>query len=138
MRFVDRWLPRWRTVRAMLLLCAARLLVACAPLRWWRARLGLGGALVANADRREARLLARHVERAADHLPFAFSCLPRAIALSRMLRRARLPHALVIGVRPISERRGADDLHAWVEMAGERLIGDLPGPWIVTFRAGAR
>jgi len=28
-------------------------------------------------------------------------------------------------------------LHAWVEVKGGTILGDLPGPWIETLRLGA-
>jgi len=33
-------------------------------------------------------------------------------------------------------RGTADDLHAWVEVAGKTILGDLPGPWVETLRLG--
>lgn len=84
-----------------------------------------------------ARQLAADVEWAARRLPVATKCLPRAMALSWMLRRRRIGHTLVIAVRPSEMRQSADAMHAWVEIEGERLIGDLPGPWIETLRLGA-
>ena len=81
--------------------------------------------------------LAADVEWAAKRLPFSTKCLPRAMALSWMLRRRRLPHTVVIAVRPNDLRHSADALHAWVEVGGEKIIGDLPGPWIETLRLGA-
>jgi hypothetical protein len=118
------------------------MMIAAVPLRFWRASLGLaergGAAPPGEAMRREARRLAIHVERAASRLPGTSDCLPRAMALSALLRRAGLPHALVMAARPAAFTGPGDRLHAWVEQAGERLIGDLPGPWIETLRLGAR
>ncbi len=117
----------------MLLLVRARLLIAFVPLRYWRGSLGLAGE--AQPDP-EARRLAVHVLRASNRLPGKTLCLPQAMALSALLRRARMPHALVIAARPSSYRGEGDRLHAWVEQGGERVIGDLPGPWTETFRVG--
>ena len=86
---------------------------------------------------RAARRLAGHVERAAQRLPFETKCLPRAMALSWLLRRRRLGHCVVIAVRPPELRDGDHGLHAWVEVDGETVIGDLPGPWLETLRIGA-
>jgi hypothetical protein len=69
-------------------------------------------------------------------MPRPVKCLPRAMALSWMLRRRRIGHAAVIAVRPNGLRRSPDDLHAWIEVAGLRVMGDLPGPWIETLRQG--
>lgn len=52
------------------------------------------------------------------------------MALSRMLKRRRIVHKLAIAVRPATKRQGTDDLHAWVEVEGQVILGDLPGPWV--------
>jgi len=84
----------------------------------------------------EATLLAAHVEWAARRLPFATRCLARAMALSWQLRGRGIGHALVFAVRPPHMRGTADALHAWVEVAGKTILGDLPGPWVETLRLG--
>jgi hypothetical protein len=118
----------------MALLCWARFLVEWVPLPRWRSTLGLAEETGRPPD--EAWRLAGEVERAAARLPFATRCLPRAMALSWGLRKAAIGHALVIAARPATLRDDADALHAWVEIDGTRLIGDLPGPWIEIMRLG--
>ena len=130
----DTWRGRRETVRAMMLLCWAWVLVHWVPFAKWRQTLGGTGdpAVVSN----DAWRLAGHVERAAARLPFPTRCLPRAMALSWLLRKAAIGHALVIAARPAALRDSADALHAWVEIDGTRLIGELPGPWIEVTRLG--
>lgn len=119
----------------MALLSWARLIVAWVPFDRWRGSLGLTAKRRGSAGPpAEARLLVAAVERAAVRLPFATKCLPRAMALSWMLRREGIGHAVVIAVRPERLRGSDDDLHAWVEMGGTKLIGDLPGPWLESAR----
>ena len=113
-------------------LCLARLLVAIVPLRYWRRSLGPTGQR--REDAAASVFLASRIERAAIRLPFATKCLPRAMALSWMLRRYRLDHALVLAVRGARERGAADALHAWVETGGRIILGDEPGPWHVIYR----
>jgi hypothetical protein len=130
---------RARTAEAMLLLCWARALVALVPLRLWRDSLGAraGDAPDTTAERLdEARLLARHVERGAGRLLFETKCLPRAMALSWMLRRRHIPHVVKIAVRPAGLRDGDDGRHAWVETAGVAILGELPGPWLIMLSLG--
>lgn len=134
----EAWRLRRLTLEAMLRLCAARLLVRLVPLRLWRGRLGqLAPAATGTAEpadtaaAAQARRLALHVERAAARLPFQTKCLPRAIALARMLQARRQPYALRIATLPAHERGGSNDLHAWVEVNGVKVIGDLPGNWVV-------
>lgn len=116
-------------------LTRARLTVAFAPFKWWQKKLG-GSGNASKMDLFEAKCLAAHVEWGARLLPFPTKCLPRAMALSWMLRRRNLPHTVVFAVRPASRRGSDDDLHAWVDVDGERVIGDLPGEWVETLRLG--
>jgi len=118
----------------MALLLLARILVAAVPFRLWREGLGTAGDPEEQYENRTAERLAADVEWAAGKIPVSTDCLPRAMALSWMLRKRRVPHAVVFAVRPSSSRTDKDGLHAWVEVRGTRLIGDLPGPWIETLR----
>jgi hypothetical protein len=125
----------------MAALAYARLLVAAVPFRRWRDRLGCspspGSARLRPADALvEGRRLARQVEWAAHRLPFSTKCLPRAMALSWILRGKRIGHVLVFAVRPAALRNTPDALHAWVEIDGVTVIGELPGPWLETLRLG--
>jgi hypothetical protein len=52
--------------------------------------------------------------------PLPTTCLPRAVALWWLLRRAGIDAAIVLGVRPLA---GAVTAHAWVDCAG-RVLGD--------------
>lgn len=119
-------------------LCVARLLIAAVSFKRWRQTLGGGSGPHGLQSSSQARRLAAYVEWAAKLLPFTSKCLPRAMTLSWMLRSRRIGHCVVIAVRP-AEMRGADDqLHAWVEVSGEIILGDLPGPWVETLRMGDR
>ncbi len=129
----EAWRLRRRTLAATGWLCLARLTVAWLPFRLWRGRLGLAGKTADEAVS-EARRLARHVDRAAARLPFGLLCLPRAMALSWLLRRRAIAHQLVLAARAAGQRGGADDLHAWIEAGGTIVLGDLPGPWVETMR----
>lgn len=128
--------PKLRTSAAMARLCWAQLLVRWIRFEQWRETLGLaaGASERATDPKPEARRLAADVEWAARRLPFATKCLPRAMALSWALRRRQVGHFVVIAVRTDQYRRSADALHAWVEVEGEKVLGDLPGPWIETAR----
>ena len=118
-------------------LCRARLLVSWVPFRLWREWLGpsdnLPGEIGAKSAS-DARRFAANVDRAAERLPFQTKCLPRAMALSWMLRRERIQHAVVIAIRPAELRDAVDGLHAWIEVDRAKIIGELPGPWVETLR----
>jgi hypothetical protein len=113
------------------------LVVATLPFNWWRdtlgGKLGMGTADNAVAD---ALRFAAHVEWAARLLPFSTKCLPRAMALSWILRSRGIPHCVTFAVRPAAQRGPGDPLHAWVEIAGATILGELPGPWVETLRLG--
>jgi len=119
------------TLEAIALLLAARLLIVAVPFGRWRRLLGHPTSPGAAGDRaapgpvRRDRYLARAVDRAADRLPLQLKCLPRAMALHWMLARRGQVSRFVIGALPGGARRGVDDLHAWVQVGDETLIGQL-------------
>ncbi|MBL8894026.1 MAG: lasso peptide biosynthesis B2 protein [Rhizobiales bacterium] len=119
-----------RVAEAMLLLLAARFLVRFVPLRFWRPSLWHSPRLGTNpveVDWPTVRAVGRAVNRAAEHLPIAMVCLPRAITAQWMLaRRGLCPH-LLIGVVPpqtAEPRQSQRLLHAWVEVEGRIVVGD--------------
>ena len=118
-------------LEAMLRLITARLTVTSFRFGRWRRRLGsmASGPLAVPAPSMRDRQLARAVERASQRLPFEVKCLPRAMALHAMLRRRRRPSQLVIAALPGCARGTLDDLHAWVEVGGEMLIGAPDRPF---------
>ena len=126
----------------MAALTGARFLVAMAPFERWRRSLGFEVGTPASAGRgpaaSEARRLASQVERAAARMPFSTKCLPRAMALSWLLRRKGIGHTVVFAIRPPDLRNSPDALHAWVEVAGAKVLGDIPGPWLETLRLGTK
>lgn len=121
-----------RTGIAMLALVVATMLVRHVPLRFWRPTLGarqqpplhLTPRSVDGKDHapNHALVAARHIERAADRLPYTVKCFPRAIALQWWLQMAHVPGMLVVAAR--ASAASGDALHAWVELDGEFLIGD--------------
>jgi len=117
----------------MVLLGIARILVAAVPFERWRGTLGSSNGAAAKA---ESRRLAAQIEWAARRSAFSSKCLPRAMALSWLLRAKGIRHEVVFGVRPAELRKPDDALHAWVEIDSQILIGDLPGPWLQTLRLG--
>jgi hypothetical protein len=58
------------------------------------------------------------------------------MALSWLLNRESLGHTVVMAVRPSVSRGSDSDLHAWVEVGGTKILGDLPGPWVEALRLG--
>ena len=121
----------------MAALGVARLMVTAIAFKRWRQTLG--GTVAERLSGKppiDARRFAAHVEWAAKLLPFSTKCLPRAMALSWILRSRGIPHCFVFAVRPPDQRGLDDQLHAWVELDGEKILGDLPGPWVETLRLG--
>ncbi len=74
------------------------------------------------ATRALASRLALAIERAAEHGPVASTCLERAVALDRLLRRRGITGARIrVGVR---WQQGREFLaHAWVEL-GDVVLAD--------------
>lgn len=123
----------------MIALSFARLVVATVAFRHWRSTLG-GTAAGRSSEllAADARSSAAHVEWAAKLLPFPTKCLPRAMALSWILRSRQIDHVIVFAVRPPQQRGVDDQLHSWVEASGEIILGHLRGPWIETLRLGGK
>lgn len=124
-----------RTAEAILFLSISKFLIEFVQLKHWVKFLGQQGSSSDEASDMGYRY-ARYVDHAAKFLPFEVICLPRAMALSLMLRRRSIPHTLVIAARPIARRTEGGRLHAWIECAGKTVIGEIPGPWIQVFRTG--
>ncbi|MFC3174977.1 lasso peptide biosynthesis B2 protein [Novosphingobium bradum] len=125
------WRHRARVVEAMVLLAAARVLVARVPFRRWRGWLGRAAPPGAGADPAvdeavglRARRVGRAVDQGARHLPGASKCLPRAMAAAWMLRRRNLPASVIFGVLDSGRRGTPDDLHAWVTCGGQTIAGE--------------
>ena len=137
---------RLETLEALVWLCLARLLIGFMRFELWRHWLGstvqspTTVSASGSAAPRMAHYLARVVNRANSHLPRPVKCLPQAIALHWMLHRRNMASQIVIAALPADQRKGRDDLHAWVETAGEILIGEsaLPHQPMVRFEFSAR
>jgi hypothetical protein len=134
------WAARAETVEAMAQLVHARLLVGLVPFGRWRNRFGVPVAqpTFAAPVPGRARRLARVIERGAMRLPLHTKCLPRAMALHAMLGSRGIAAQLVIAVLPrrlrSGERGRIDELHAWVELGGEILIGASDEPYQALLR----
>lgn len=103
----------WRLLAAS---CRLRL----SPKRSLAAALaGIPSVASATAPSAEAlRRLALAIGRAAAHHLWPMTCLPRALALQRMLARRGITAALRIGVR---KEAGTFAAHAWIEVGGQAI-----------------
>ena len=124
------WAARLETLEAMAWLALARALIAFVRFSRWRNWLGVAGKASPQPEvaPREAHRLARVVERGVSRLPGVSRCLPQALALAWMLRRRSWQPVVVIAVVPGHARGTLDDLHAWVELGGEIVIGESALP----------
>jgi hypothetical protein len=86
-------------------------------------RQRLGQARSPARDARSAIDIAIAVRRASRLVPGA-TCLPQALATRAMLKRRGIVSELRIGVA--RDTRGDVQAHAWVEVAGRVVIGNLP------------
>lgn len=67
----------------------------------------------------QAAELGRRVQVAANRLPWHSSCLHKAIAAQRLLRRRGLPQEVHVSLRPGEELAA----HAWVTSGGTPVVG---------------
>lgn len=123
---------RWRLLvgEAAILLAVARLLVGLLRLRHWRHLLGATSRVPSRgpAPSAQALELARAVNRADQRTALGCKCLHRALALHWMLQRRGWPGQLVIAILDPTRRGTSDDLHAWIEIGGEIVIGATDQP----------
>ncbi len=75
------------------------------------------------SDTTAARAIGAAVRRASRLVP-ATTCLPQALVARVMLERRAVPNDLRFGVAKASN--GALEAHAWVEVDGAVIVGDLP------------
>jgi hypothetical protein len=109
---------------AGLSLVAAKLVVACAPFRWY----GRGfvqieacpAPRVPAPNRAIARQVGWAISAAANRLPFACSCLVKSLGGRAMMRRRGLPSTLRLGVALNSADLSA---HAWLESGDVTITG---------------
>ena len=118
-------------LRAALLLPLVALGLRLFPFR--RVRAAVAGPAIRTAGRsadRQAQAAARLVDALANRLPGRPGCLPRALTLCRLLRRAGLDAELRIGV---GKPDGRFTAHAWVVHAGRSLDEgeSAAGPYLV-------
>ena len=117
----------------MIEILRAKKLIAFSPIANWRSQIGFdtSDARPVETMLKRTQVWAAHVDRAALRLPISAKCLPQAIALSRILRADNVPHQVVIAHRrsEAADREDPDMLHAWLEVNGEIILGDLPGEW---------
>ncbi len=74
-------------------------------------------------DSAAVRSIGAAVRRSSRLVPAA-TCLPQALAAHVMLERRAVPNDLRFGVARAST--GALEAHAWVEVGGAVIVGDLP------------
>ena len=116
---------RWpRALEAAVALIAAAVIVRFVPIGIWRRLSGSKAPTVAGTvpDVRIA-LVRAAVDHAERRLGRSFKCLPRAMAMTAMLRRRGIASSLIIGVSERAEGADPRRLHAWVETNGEVAIG---------------
>ena len=119
---------RLATLKAIVALVFARILVRFAPLSMWSGSLERSArpddtqTNHRDVELEELKFWARRVGRAAARLPGNSKCLPQAVALQWILRSRSMPSALIIALHK-TDRDHAHSLHAWVETDDEMLIG---------------
>ena len=124
------WAARLQTLRAIMLILRAQLLVRFVPLAKWHGSLGKvieGDANIEIAASSFGLAVSRaaRVKRAAARMPAEPKCLAQAMALQWMLVREGFPSRLVVA-RHRDEMAVQHAYHAWVELDGQSLTGTLP------------
>ena len=133
-------------LEAITMLAAARFLIACIPLRFWRKSLGAVMAQPAGSDNLpvadgatvlRARGISRKVRRAASRVPFDAVCLPQAMAARWMLSRRGIGTRLYLGAKRSDDGRGFA-FHAWLMLGDECLTGETERAAFNAFDTGKK
>lgn len=116
---------RARLAKAALVISAIRLALRLLPFRVVR-RLLVRSTITANdlakPDRAAVAQIAWAVAAAGRHMPWAATCLTRAMAAQMLLGRIGEPTHLHLGVA--KDEQGRLKAHAWLESDGTIVIGD--------------
>jgi hypothetical protein len=114
---------RWMLLRAALLVAGIRLALGVLPFPWVHQKVARRRRPVAMGARSlSARQIAWCVMAVGRRIPGS-RCLAEALAADLLLARAGYPSRLRIGVERLVE--GGLAAHAWVEVDGEAIVGDL-------------
>lgn len=105
----------------------AQAMVAAMPYRWWSSTLGDPEGLAEDPTPDAAGIAAGigwAVRGVASALPSRPLCLPQAMAGRWMCSRRGVACALVVGAAtPQRQGEAGIELHAWLTVAGETVIG---------------
>jgi hypothetical protein len=123
-------------------LVIAQLLINCVPYRWWSRTLGPIGPAHDNsplsAEDDAVQIVARVIDTAGRHLPWEIVCLPRAVVAKWMLARRNIASTMFLGIqRPVSDGAKGNDLHAWLRVGDQTIMGgDVADQFTIIARYG--
>ena len=115
---------RRQLVEAVFFLLAARLALACLPLKWllaWCSRCVAAAEVTGAPRRRQCVEVRTAILYVAPHLPGKTLCFPRSIAAQMMLRRRRIGTVLYYGAVARPEHKLM--AHAWLQDGETGVIG---------------
>lgn len=112
-----------RRLLAVALVAAVRLSLSLLPYRVAHRWFDRSPGPAAVPDVRQGRGIAREVRQASRLVPRA-SCFTQALAARAWLARHGIANDLRIGVARRPD--GSPEAHAWVEVGGDVVLGDLP------------
>ncbi len=111
-------------MQALALVAGVRVVLWLVPYRVARRWFDRAPGPNAVVDVRRAYGVANEVRRASRSVPRA-SCFTQALAARRWLAHHGLENELRIGVARKPD--GSPEAHAWIEVAGQVVLGDVPG-----------
>ncbi|WP_109674116.1 lasso peptide biosynthesis B2 protein [Dyadobacter jejuensis] len=120
---------KWYLLKAGVTLLVIKAGLTFLPFQTFRSRYSryTRGTAPERLTQEQIKEVARSINIMADHLPFQLLCLPRALAAKYLLRNEP---GLVLQIGVELDRVDSFEAHAWVERAGEIIIGD----WNETIR----
>lgn len=108
---------KWLTVEIWFWTAVFRLLLLFVPVKYIKKHYGISGEESPSCESIdnyvEARKIAYHVNRIAEHTPWESKCLVRALTAQRLLTKKKISSTLYLGVKTEDKKMIA---HAWLRI----------------------
>lgn len=106
---------KWLTIEVWFWVAIFRLLILIVPVKYMKRHYGISGEespyRESKENYEEAKIIAYHVNRIAEHTPWESRCLVRALTAQRLFTNKKITSTLYLGVKKEKEKMVA---HAWI------------------------
>lgn len=124
MKYIRLNKEKWLTVEVWFWAAVFRLILILVPSKYLKKYYGISGeespVQESISNYANARKIAYHVNRIADHTPWETKCLVRALTAQRLLTKKRVSSTLYLGVKKEGDKLVA---HSWLRTGGYYATG---------------